>query len=627
MLNMVTVVSSWFGRPPKVEFLLCHLAGAGVVWLALQVIVFPATSFIGWQANLYAGLFAFVTSACVSGLCLRLYIKEGGVVQSGLALALWVRNHKALSFPRLVAGLAVVALVAVVLLGQTSKMDWNYLMQKLVVLLIWAIAFRVCYKFAFLSPALRRHSMAALLTALLMVAGYRTLQATERSLWKRTGSKLSSGQFLDQYSGYDVSLKLIRDVSTPRQTVDPDFYRYLAKHTNIPRSTPTTPVDIQMVEKFSTGGPKPNIFILVVDSLRRDYLQPYNSKINFTPAAAAFAGESTVFENAFTHYGGTGLSEPSIWVGGMLLHQQYVLPFAPMDTLQKLLEHDEYKSFISRDAILETVVTPWKNYVPLDENRSTMDYDACSSLEELEGKIGAAGAPRSGLFAYTQAQNIHISRINREGAKPIDDANYAGFYAPYASRLHRVDGCFGKFIQYLKDKDIYDSSIVILTADHGDSLGEEGRWGHAYTIYPEIVRIPLIVHLPTSMRSLVSTPKSVAFSTDITPSLYYLLGHHPIVHHEFLGHPLFTEKPEEQASYRREYYLVASSYAAVYGILKGDGSQLFVSDGVNFKDYLFQLSGFGFGSASPSNAVRSEQQALIKEGVEGISKWYGLVDH
>ena len=65
--------------------------------------------------------------------------------------------------------------------------------------------------------------------------------------------------------------------------------------------------------------------------------------VTFTPAIDAFAAESTVFTHAFTRYGATGLSVPSIWVGGMVLHKQYVTPFAPMNTLHALLGRHGYR--------------------------------------------------------------------------------------------------------------------------------------------------------------------------------------------------------------------------------------------------------------------------------------------
>ena len=83
---------------------------------------------------------------------------------------------------------------------------------------------------------------------------------------------------------------------------------------------------------------------VLVDSLRRDYLSPYNPKVTFTPATQAFAEESVVFERAFTRYGATGLSVPALWAGGMLLHKQYIKPFAPMNALEKLLDLKVQKS-------------------------------------------------------------------------------------------------------------------------------------------------------------------------------------------------------------------------------------------------------------------------------------------
>ena len=117
----------------------------------------------------------------------------------------------------------------------------------------------------------------------------------------------------------------------------------LHTRTNIPRGTSIEPVEVSLAPL--TGEPsaqRPHIFVFVVDSLRRDYLSPYNPKVTFTPAIAALADDSLVFRSAFTQYGATGLSVPSLWVGGPILHKQYVTPFAPMNSLAKLLAHERY---------------------------------------------------------------------------------------------------------------------------------------------------------------------------------------------------------------------------------------------------------------------------------------------
>ena len=141
--------------------------------------------------------------------------------------------------------------------------------------------------------------------------------------------------------------------------------------------------------------------------------------------------------------------------------------------------------------------------------------------------------------------------------------SYPGFFAPVAESVRQVDECVGQFISFLQRANLYDDSIVILTSDHGDSLGEEGRWGHSYFMVPEVMRIPLIVHLPPALRGRVATDLNrVSFSTDITPTLYALLGHASADLGPLFGSPLFVRAGAELAARHRQSFLLASSYGA-----------------------------------------------------------------
>ena len=189
--------------------------------------------------------------------------------------------------------------------------------------------------------------------------------------------------------------------------------------------------------------------------------------------------------------------------------------------------------------------------------------------------------------------------------------------------MKRIDAAFGNFVEYLKARGLYDHSIIVLTADHGDSLGEGGRWGHAYTIYPEIVRVPLLIRVPDELRAkYAAEPKALAFSTDITPSLYYLLGHRPTQKNELFGAPLFTETPAERQRDPRANYLLASSYAAVYGILSDGGRRLYVADGVNYQNYLFEINGLSAESQTLTGRIERDQDELIRAGIESINRFY-----
>ena len=147
---------------------------------------------------------------------------------------------------------------------------------------------------------------------------------------------------------------------------------------------------------------------------------------------------------------------------------------------------------VSVDSILTEVVDK-AGMIQLDEGRPTGHFDLCRTLDELREKIDVRKNQGIRMFAYTQAQNIHVSSIARDNASVPPGVHFD--VHPYASRLQRVDACFGKFIEYLEAQGLYDYSVVVFTADHGDLLGEEGRWGHAYNLNPEVTRIPLIIHL------------------------------------------------------------------------------------------------------------------------------------
>jgi arylsulfatase A-like enzyme len=299
-----------------------------------------------------------------------------------------------------------------------------------------------------------------------------------------------------------------------------------------------------------------------------------------------------------------------------------------MNSLQKLLEFEQYQQFITKDEILNTILGPSKLVTEMDAGRPTMDCKLCQSLAELEGRIAEAAPGGQPMFAYTQPQNIHVSVINREGRSVPAGEGYPGFDAAYASRVRSMDRCFGNFLQFLKSRGLYENSVVILTADHGDSLGEDGRWGHAYHITPEVVRIPLIVHLPAALKSLRFDPSAPTFLTDITPSLYYLLGHKPTVTGDLYGKPLFTATSEEKKGYLAESYLVASSYGPVYGLLQNSGHSLYVADAVEYGDYAYDWEkDTSVRNDTVTSEIRASRQQQIRNYINEIGRYYSFAEN
>lgn len=607
-LSLIRALSRRAKRPAAWEFGLTLLLGACLATWGIYRMVFAAMAFQGTAAILHASLLAAVLALSWVSLACAFHT---GPLTDPLDFLLrplrgpWTGTWASLGWS------LFMTLVILGLLRKAAVFDWNFLFQKLLALGLWILAFAAFHGLAGRRPIARHHLFGSTLVLVIL------LQAPA---WTAMAPRLEAA--LEQRSGQDPSVRFLRELLRPTAPGQGSIYKTLQANSNISHAIRTDPVEVCPVERLEPStGYRPHIFILVVDSLRPDYLGACNPKVSFTPGIDAFARESVVLKHAFTRYGATGLAEPSIWVGGLMLHKQYVTPFHPMNALQKLLRVDGYQAHISQDSILDVVVKPEPFVHFMDVGVGTQSLRLGRSLQELQQRIRERKGSPAPLFAYTQCQDLHVSVIHKEGESNLDGGSYPGFYAPYASRVRRLDQAFGAFIRFLKEQDLYDDSIVILTSDHGDSLGEEGRFGHAYTLFPEIVRIPLLVHLPKRLQSLWHDPDQVSFNSDITPTLYYLLGHRPLTPSPILGRPLFMESASEAAPYLRPRYLLASSYGAVFGILDGRGRSLYISDGVNFADHLYSL-GANPARRSLGASEKSEYDRQILEGIQEVNRFY-----
>jgi arylsulfatase A-like enzyme len=411
---------------------------------------------------------------------------------------------------------------------------------------------------------------------------------------------------------------VLRDAFRGRSS-SPDFYRLLSAHANIDAAVLIAPKQIDFGPPLvSRAARRPDIFLFVIDSLRRDYLSPYNRAVTFTPNIAAFAADSLVFRNAFSRYGGTGLAVPSIFSGSLLPHRQYVLPFAPMNALGRLLEREGYRFAMSTDSITAHLRVAPADAITLRAGHGPTSGDMCDTLGDLQHLL-AMQTDRP-LFAYTLPQNLHVAYV---ASQPRPSADYSGFHAATAAQLSRLDDCFGRFVRFLKSNGRFNESLIVVTSDHGDSLGEDGRWGHSDAAFPEIFQIPLIIHLPADMRGWLADPASVSFSTDIAPTIYTLLGGNADPSSRLFGASLVSHDGDMHGR-RQEEYLLASSYGPVFGLLTTNGRRLYVVDAINARDYAFDLTGGDSRRrVNITDAERELNQQRLAQQLHELSTLFG----
>jgi hypothetical protein len=510
-----------------------------------------------------------------------------------------------------------------VLLARVMTFDWDFVVQKLCVVAFWMLA--IGYAHGVLSDrrrparAFARVDVVAAPLAAFALFGASVFAQPRLPRW--IGEPGFVPEFVLQgYVAADPSFRVIRDLLHVNSREDAAFYGFLRTHSNI--AADVAPIDLAFVPSLGPSERRPpHVFLLVLDSLRPDYLSPYNPAVEFTPSIARFAGESVVFERAFSRYGGTGLSMPAMWTGGMVLHKQYISPYHPMSTLHKLLEADRYQSVLTPDHITVQMIPAGAAYTELEGGRPEMQYRFCRTLDEMSSKLPDAtrGGP---IFGHTRALDLHVGNVPRF---PVPaGATYPGFVPYVAAAVEHIDACFGRFVESLKRQGLYENSLIILTADHGDSLGERRRWGHAIHLFPEVLRIPLIVHVPDSMReSYTANPAAVSFLSDVTPTLYELTGRPPADLGPLFGKPLFTRKggaPRQVTD--GDAHLVGSSYGAVYGVLRDNGRTLYIADAINGHEYRYELSRTDSARVGMTEEQRQMDRSFIANRLRELAALY-----
>jgi arylsulfatase A-like enzyme len=425
---------------------------------------------------------------------------------------------------------------------------------------------------------------------------------------------------LERYAVHNPSF-LFADSLVRSRPMAPSFDRFLRAHTGL-TDISVSPISIDLVPALTpSAAAPPLIFLLVIDSLRSDYLSPYNPAVGFTPRIQEFASDNLQFTNTFTRYGGTGLSMPAIWAGSAIIHKQYVHPFAPMNALEKLLDVNGYQKIMSRDHITAELWTSPRPIVELDHGRTEMDFDFCGTLDELGGMVRAHAADTAPIFAQTRSLNLHVAAV-RNGYVP-PGKSYPGFEPPYAWRIERMDACFGKFIDLLKQLHLYERSLVVLTADHGELIGEDGRWGHSYHMFPEVIQIPLLMHLPTTITPGGIDRHAISLSTDITPTLYAALGYHPVAVNDLMGRSLIESDDAASATRRRGQDVLAASYGAVYAVVSRNGHRLYIADAIKGGDYTYQRhAGKKWTPVDVEPGTRAVGQLQIRRYVDELSRLY-----
>lgn len=280
---------------------------------------------------------------------------------------------------------------------------------------------------------------------------------------------------------------------------------------------------------------KPPVILITIDTLRADRLEAYGYESARTPTISALADDGVTFERAVAQVPMTLPSHASI------LSATYPMFHGLRDVVGRLRADVPLLSewFKKRGYATGAFVGASVLSATWGLNRGFDRYDDEFSTPE-GGRVDLDRVERPAKEVVSRA--IEWIEDHRDGPfflwlhlfdphdpyEPPEPLASQFRDNPYDGEVAYVDAELARLAKVLREHELYDSSLIAFTADHGESLGEHRELHHAFFIYEASLRIPLIFKFPQGRvgRNPVTGVRvaNQVRSVDIGPTIVQALG-------------------------------------------------------------------------------------------------------
>lgn len=266
----------------------------------------------------------------------------------------------------------------------------------------------------------------------------------------------------------------------------------------------------------------PNVILITIDTLRADHLSAYGYNISL-PALERFANESSVFENHMTTSSFTLAAHTSMFSGlNVQSHSVERNGLHVPDSILMLPEIMQAQGIATGGFISAWVLNNETNFA-----QGFDTYDDPFSIETKRERIGGETIDNARKWLYRNKDSpfflfIHMYDPHAPYLAP------AGFRSKtnstitrYDDEIRYVDSLLAKMFEMIDKEGLRENTLVIVTADHGESLGEHDFWGHGYCLSDPCIHIPLMIRYPGKEPARVSMQTS---TIDIFPTILAFYG-------------------------------------------------------------------------------------------------------
>jgi arylsulfatase A-like enzyme len=306
------------------------------------------------------------------------------------------------------------------------------------------------------------------------------------------------------------------------------------------------------------------VLFVVLDTVRKDHLLSYGHDRRTSPNLDRLAGDATRYEHAVSAAPWTLPSHASMFTGRYPSHHRTVStrPHLEADqpTVAEELSAAGYttlgfanSSFISTDRgfargfdsyhdlqrlphFRGRYYEPSREFLQLVLNHLTRGYDtAYFQAEKLKSALRRTDPPwfafvnflpahspydpppafeerfERGFDAWDAVDPERVRGLSADayeymlGDMAVSDAEWDLLKRWYDGEIAYVDYLLGDLMTFLKERGLYEDTLVIVTADHGEQFGENGLAYHNFSLAETVLNVPLLVKWPGNPDPEVST--------------------------------------------------------------------------------------------------------------------------